>query len=172
MKIYDENLENEIRNPDLEKGRLESAKRLFAHHDEQKRVVHYEVMEGTITSACPEGLRKEVVDKPYRAAWDEFEDVQRYVPYTQDELDKISAAKKAEEEKKATEEAKRLEEEKAAKEREEAEKAAADAKKKQEAANAEKLARIDVIDAQVTYTALMTDTLIGDDSDTDTKTEE
>ena len=139
MKIYDEALKNEITEPDLEKGKLVDAKRLVAHHEEQQRVIHLEIMEGTDVFG---GLRHEVEDTPYKAAWDEYEDVQKYVPYTKAELDKIAADKKAEEERKAAEE------------------------------QAEKIARIDAIDAQVTYTAMMTDTLMVDETTESTGSEE
>ena len=110
MKIYDEHLENELKNVDLEKGHLEPARRLVAHHEALERQYHYEVMDGTVTDDCPEGLRREVEDVAAHEPWDEYEDVQRYVLYTEAELAKI--------------------------------------------------ARIDAIDAQVTYTAMMTDTLM------------
>lgn len=138
MAIYDESLENIIENPDLDKGRIESRKKFVKHHDEQKRKVKYEVMEGTITNSNPNGLRREIEITPYRAAYDEYEDVNVYVLYTEEEL------KQKEEEKK------RQEAEQAKKAQEEYEKAE----------TARKIARIDAIDAQVTYTAMMTDTLM------------
>ena len=146
MKIYDEALKNEITEPDLEKGKLVDAKRLVAHHEEQQRVIHLEIMEGTDVFG---GLRHEVEDTPYKAAWDEYENVQKYVPYTKAELDKIAADKKAEQ---------------AAKEAAEAARKEAEAKAQAEKEQAEKIARIDAIDAQVTYTAMMTDTLMVDET--------
>ena len=134
MKIYDETLEHELTDPDLTKGRLEDAQRTI-HHPAQPRKTHREVMPGTVTAARPAGLLGVVEDAPCRSAWDERENVQRYIPYTQDELDAMAAAEKAAQE-------------------------AAEAQARQDAENAAKLARIDAIDAQVTYTALMTDTLI------------
>lgn len=146
MKIYDEALENELETVDLEKGYLKIAQRLVQHHPEQQREIHYEVMEGTVTEDFPNGLRQEIVDKEYSAAWDEYEDVQRFIPYTEAELAEMAK-------KKAAEEAKRAEQEAAMKKAtEEAAKAAIE--------QAEKIARIDAIDAQVTYTAMMTDTLM------------
>lgn len=131
MAIYDESLENIIENPDLDKGRIESRKKFVKHHDEQKREVKYEVMEGTITNSNPNGLRREIEITPYRAAYDEYEDVNVYVLYTEEELKQ----KEAEQAKKAQEEYEKAE-------------------------TARKIARIDAIDAQVTYTAMMTDTLM------------
>lgn len=131
MKIYDAALETELQNPDLTRGRLETAQRVTVHHDAVPAFVRYEVMPGTVTADCPEGLRQEITT-PAQAAWDEYEEVQRYVPYTDAELAEIA-------------------------EKEQAEKAAAEQAAKEEAARrdaAEKMA------AQVTYTAMMTDTML------------
>lgn len=149
MEIYDESLENLIENPDLEKGYLVTVSRVSKHHDEQKQVVKYEIMEGTITEDHPDGLRREVIVTPYRAAYDEYETVQKYVLYTEEEL-----AQKAEEKK-------RLEEEEAARlqaEKEAAEQAAKEAE--EQAAKEQRIAKIDEIEAQILYTAMMTDTLM------------
>lgn len=153
MKIYDEHLENELKNVDLEKGHLEPARRLVAHHEALERQYHYEVMDGTVTDDCPEGLRREVEDVAAHEPWDEYEDVQRYVPYTEAELAKIAAEKQAEAERQAVIEAE-------AKKAQEKAQAKAEAEAKEKAEQAEKIARIDAIDAQVTYTAMMTDTLM------------
>lgn len=143
MKIYDETLNTELESPDLTLGRLEQARRLVAHHNAVERQYHYEVMEGTVTDECPEGLRREVEDVAAAAAWDEYEDVQRYVIYTDAELAEI--AKK-----------------------EQAEKAAAEAATKAaEQAAKEEAARRDAsekLNAQVTYTAMMTDTMLQEES--------
>lgn len=142
MKIYDETLKNELVNPDLNAGKLELAQRLVAHHDAVEEVWHYEVMKSTITEECPKGLRIAITDTPASDAWDEYETVQKYVLYTTQELAEI--------------EKKKAEEQEAIKQAE----AAAAAKAQAEAEQAEKIARIDAIDAQVTYTAMMTDTLM------------
>lgn len=139
MKIYDETLTTELESPDLTLGRLESARRLVAHHNAVERQYHYEVMEGTVTDECPEGLRREVEDVAAAAAWDEYEDVQRYVIYTDAELAEMAAKAQAE---KAAADA-------AAKAAEQAAKEAADRRDASEKLN-----------AQVTYTAMMTDTML------------
>ena len=157
MKIFDESLTTELENADLEKGRLEPARRLVEHHEAVERVFHYEVMEGTVSLENPKGLRHEVEDVAAKAAWDEWEDVQKYVPYTDDELAKIAADKKAEENRKAAE-AEEMRKMQEAAEAEAAAKAAA------EAEQAEKIARIDALDAQATYTAMMTDTLLEEET--------
>lgn len=139
MKIYDETLTNELESPDLTLGHLEQARRLVAHHNAVERQYHYEVMEGTVTDECPEGLRREVEDVAAAAAWDEYEEVQRYVLYTDAELAEI--AEKAQAEKAAADAA--------AKAAEQAAKEAADRRDASEKLN-----------AQVTYTAMMTDTML------------
>lgn len=139
MKIYDETLNTELESPDLTLGRLEQARRLVAHHNAVERQYHYEVMEGTVTDECPEGLRREVEDVAAAAAWDEYEDVQRYVIYTDAELVEMAAKAQAE---KAVADA-------AAKAAEQAAKEAADRRDASEKLN-----------AQVTYTAMMTDTML------------
>ena len=138
MKIYDEALETELQNPDLTRGKLETAQRVTVHHDAVPASVRYEVMADTITSDCPDGLRQEITT-PAQAAWDEYEDVQRYVPYTEAELAEIAA--KAEAEKAAAEVAAK----------------AAEQAAKEEAARRDAAEKLN---AQVTYTAMMTDTLL------------
>lgn len=135
MKIYDAALEHELLNPDLTLGKLETAQRVTVHHEAVPASVRYEVMAGTITDDCPNGLRQEITT-PAQAAYDEYEEVQRYVPYTDAELAEI--AEKAQAEKTSAEQAAKEEE------------ARRDA--------AEKL------NAQVTYTAMMTNTLLTQES--------
>ena len=136
MKIYDVALECELQNPDLTRGKLETARRVTVHHDAVPASVRYEVMPGTVTADCPEGLRQEITT-PAQEAWDEYEEVQRYVPYTDAELAEI------------------------------AEKAAADAAAKaaEKAAKEEAASRdaAEKLNAHVTYTAMMTDTLLAEE---------
>ena len=141
MKIYDADLLNELQKPDLTRGKLESARRVTVHHDAVPASVRYEVMPGTVTADCPEGLRQEITT-PEQAARDEYEEVQRYVPYTDAEIAEI--AEKAQAEKAAADAAAKA-----------AEKAAKEEEARRDAA--EKL------NAQVTYTAMMTDTLLAEE---------
>lgn len=138
MKIYDADILHELQNPDLTRGKLETAQRVTVHHDAVPASVRYEVMADTITADCPEGLRQEITT-PAQAEWDEYEEVQRYVLYTDAELAEIA-------------------------EKEQAEKAAAEAAAKAaEEAAKEESARRDAAEkmaAQVTYTAMMTDTML------------
>lgn len=138
MKIYDEALEHELQNPDLTRGKLETAQRVTVHHDAVPASVRYEVMPGTVTADCPEGLRQEITT-PAQEAWDEYEDVQRYVPYTDAEL--VEMAAKAEAEKAAAEAAAK----------------AAEQAAKEEAARRDAAEKLN---AQVMYTAMMTDTML------------
>ena len=138
MKIYDADLLHELQNPDLTRGKLESARRVTVHHEAVPASVRYEVMPGTVTADCPEGLRQEITT-PAQEAYDEYEEVQRYVLYTDAELAEIA-------------------------EKEQAEKAAAEAAAKaaEQAAKAEAARRdaAEKMNAQVAYTAMMTDTML------------
>lgn len=138
MKIYDAALEHELLNPDMTLGKLETAQRVTVHHEAVPASVRYDLMADTITADCPNGLRQEITT-PAQDAWDEYEEVQRYVPYTDAELAEIA-------------------------EKTQAEKAAADAAAKaSEQAAKEEEARRDAaekLNAQVTYTAMMTGTML------------
>lgn len=142
MKIYDAALEHELQNPDLTLGKLETAQRVTVHHEAVPASVRYEVMTGTVTADCPDGLRKEIVTLAHDA-WDEYEEVQRYVPYTDAELAEI--AEKAQAEKAAAD---------------------ADAKASEQAAKEEEARRdaAEKLNAQVTYTAMMTGTMLPDEN--------
>lgn len=88
MKIVDEN-GIEIESPDLEKGHLKEDVLLIKHHEAIKgveEVGHYEVV-----AEYPNGGKDVawVVDVPgveAQEAWDEFEDVLRYIKFTELEL--------------------------------------------------------------------------------------
>lgn len=116
MRILDIN-GNEIINPDLSLGHLENDKIFVAHHEAVDAVSeqgHYEVV-----AEYPETGGKDVewiidvqaVDA--QEAWDEYEDVMRYVLYTDEELKELN-----------------------------------------------KPTQLDIIEAQVAYTAMMTNTLL------------
>ena len=116
MKIYDEITKKELTAPDESKGYLYESQIKTGMTEDA-----YEVMVGTVTEDCPNGLRRLI---PGHAV---FEACQFYHTYTDEEI-------------------KRMEEQAAAEQ----------AAKDREA----KIAMIDSIDAQVTYTAMMTDTLM------------
>ena len=128
MKTYDEHTGAELSAPDLAAGYLYPGQRCIAHHKATEAATHLEVMPGTETLNGGKGLRRVVVDEPARPAWDEYEDVQYYHPYTAQELAERAAQ--------------------------------ADAEAAAQKAQADATARLDKIDAQSFYTAMMTDTLL------------
>lgn len=116
MKIYDEITKEELTAPDESKGYLYDSQIKTGMTEDA-----YEVMVGTVTEDCPNGLRRLI---PGHAV---FEACQFYHTYTDEEIKRMEEQAAAEQ---------------AAKDRE------------------ERIGRIDSIDAQVTYTAMMTDTLM------------
>nr|DAO54329.1 MAG TPA: hypothetical protein [Caudoviricetes sp.] len=116
MKIYDEITKEELTAPDESKGYLYESQIKTGMTEDT-----YEVMEGTVTEDCPNGLRRLI---PGHAV---YEACQFYHTYTDEEIKRMEEQAAAEQ---------------AAKDRE------------------ERIGRIDSIDAQVTYTAMMTDTLM------------
>lgn len=96
MKIYDKN-DNPIKNPDLTLGYLTPDKRLIAHHEAVEAVA--EVWHHEVTKVYPNGGKevKRVIDvpaTPAKDAWDEFEDIQRYIEYTTDQMAAMARAKR------------------------------------------------------------------------------
>ena len=92
MRIINE-LNIEIYQPDLKLGKLVKDRLFVAHHDATEYVPekwHYELLR-----EYPNGGRdyRKVVDAPgvmAKDAWDEYEEVYRYVLYTDKELAEIS----------------------------------------------------------------------------------
>ena len=93
MRILDLN-GMELEKPDLSLGYLTEEEILISHHEAVEAVAeqwHYE------TAAVYEnGGRdvKKVIDIPgveAKDAWDEYETVQRYIPYTDEELEAMNA---------------------------------------------------------------------------------
>lgn len=93
MRIIDIN-GNEITSPDLNLGKMVEEQIFVAHHEAIEAVEeqwHYEVI-----AEYPNGGKdvKRVIDIPAvepKDAWDEYETVQRYMPYTEEELAEIEA---------------------------------------------------------------------------------
>lgn len=75
MTIYDELTGAELTAPDETKGYLYTGQRMARHVPE-----HDEIMEGTVTPACPSGYRHRI------PAHDEYEPCQYYHAYTSEEL--------------------------------------------------------------------------------------
>lgn len=92
MRILDEN-NLVVDNPDYSAGYVRPEKLLIAHHDAVNAVEeqwHYETVK-----EYPNGGKdlEKVVDVPgveASHAWDEYEDILRYIRYTPDELEDIA----------------------------------------------------------------------------------
>lgn len=88
MRILDEN-GAVLDSPNLETGYLLPEKRLIAHHPAQpgtEEVGHYEV-----TAEYPNGGKDvqwivDIPGVPAKDAWDEYEDILRFIPYSPEEL--------------------------------------------------------------------------------------
>ena len=102
MRILDENnIELTEEEVNLELGYLKPESIVSVHHEateETKEVGHYEVI-----AEYPNGGKDVawIIDVPgieAKEAWDEYEDIQRYVLYTEEELTARDAEKKAKEE--------------------------------------------------------------------------
>lgn len=105
MKIYDDLTGEEILNPDLSAGYLYNGRKVVGYEEDS-----YEIMEGTVTENCPEGLKRIVPGHNI------YENCQFYHTYTDAEI--------AERNKPTLDD------------------------------------RITTVEAQATYTAMMTDTLM------------
>lgn len=163
MKIYDEITKEEItREIDSSKGYTYDSRIVTGHVDEKSVI-----MEGSVSELWPDGMTEII------PGYDVYKDCLYYHAYTEKELKAIQDEK----DRLAKEEADRLAaeqaEEKRRKEAEEAAEAAAKAQAEASRIQAEKekswntgLDKINEIDAQITYTAMMTNTLLNDESDT------
>ena len=95
MRILDEN-NVEITSPDLTLGHRVEGEVFVAHHPAVEAVReqwHYET-----TATYPNGGKdvQKVVDVPgveAKEAWDEYETIKRYVPYTEEELAALEEAR-------------------------------------------------------------------------------
>lgn len=109
MRILDES-NNEITEPNLDLGYLKAESLFVTHHEaipERERIerIDYE----NPIKVYPNGgkIVGTIVEQEYQAAqdaWDEYEDIQRYILYTEDELKAIEERKKAEEQARKEEE--------------------------------------------------------------------
>lgn len=88
MRILDEN-DIEIISPDYEKGYLKPDSLFIIHHEAKEAVEeqgHWEVI-----AEYPNGGKDvdwviDIPGEPAKEAWDEYEDIQRFVKYTESEL--------------------------------------------------------------------------------------
>ena len=86
----------ELENPDLSLGYLTEEEILISHHEAVEAAAeqwHYETI-----AEYPNGGKdvKKIVDIPgveAQDAWDEYETIQRYVPYTEEELAAMEEAR-------------------------------------------------------------------------------
>jgi hypothetical protein len=103
MRILDEN-DQEVVDPDLDLGHLEPDKLFIAHHEEipEKLPVKKIDYDNPYYVGSNGGKLVNTIEvspyQPYEPAWDEYEDILRYILYTEEELAEIEAQKKAEEE--------------------------------------------------------------------------
>ena len=91
MKVYDETKSYELTVYDLEQGRLIPDKLFIAHHPEQAEipaVKHREVKRFPNGGASAEWVI-DVPAVPAKPAWDEYEDIAVYVPFTEEQLQEI-----------------------------------------------------------------------------------
>lgn len=89
MKVYNQEKTQEISNYDLTKGYLVSDKMFKEHHEAVE--AEEAVYERVLIEEYPSGGKeyKMVIVTPAtepKEAWDEYEDIQVYIPYTETEL--------------------------------------------------------------------------------------
>lgn len=82
MRIFNKEKTAELFNVDLSSGRLVPSKLLIAHHDYVPVKYHREAYINE--DGYPDC--RIVIDSPSRNAYDEYEDIQVYVPYTSAEI--------------------------------------------------------------------------------------
>lgn len=93
MRVFNEDKTQELKEYDLNKGHLKLDKLFIRHHEaveEIKEQWHYETI-----AEYPNGGRdvSKVIDVPYQApqeAFDEYEDIYVYIPYTSEELEELN----------------------------------------------------------------------------------
>ena len=93
----------EIESPDESLGRLVADRLLIAHHEaepERRRVEVFDYDNPVYVAPNGGKIVNTIVEREYsppKDAWDEYEDVLRYVPYTPDELAAMEAERIAQE---------------------------------------------------------------------------
>lgn len=89
MKIYDITKTYEIENPDLEKGYLRVDNRVVAYHPYQPKIVeigHYETIKEYANGGKDVKWVVDIQGQEEKEAYEETEEVEVYVPYTEKEL--------------------------------------------------------------------------------------
>ena len=93
MRILDEN-NVEITNPDLSLGHLVEEEVFVAHHPAVEEVPeqwHYETVNDYLNGGKDVVKVIDVPGVEAKDAWDEYETIKRYVPYTEEELAALEA---------------------------------------------------------------------------------
>ena len=93
MRVFNEDKTQELKEYALNKGHLKLDKLFIRHHEaveEIKEQWHYETI-----AEYPNGGKdvSKVIDVPYQApqeAFDEYEDIYVYIPYTYEELEELN----------------------------------------------------------------------------------
>ena len=93
MRVFNKDKTQELKEYDLNKGHLKLDKLFIRHHEaveEIKEQWHYETI-----AEYPNGGKdvSKVIDVPYQApqeAFDEYEDIYVYIPYTYEELEELN----------------------------------------------------------------------------------
>ena len=116
----------EVQNPNTDLGYLEAGKLLVEHHEavEHQDAEYEETLQEEYDNGGKLYVRTLVSPEvPAQDAWDEYENVMFYIPYTEEELAEIEAKKQAAIEAQQQKEQERLEQERLEQERLEQEKA-------------------------------------------------
>ena len=95
MKIFDEN-NIEIQNPDYEKGYLKEDSLFIMHHEAIEAVEeqgHWETIAEYPNGGKDVAWVVDVAGVKAEEAWDEYETIFRYIPYTPEQLAEIEAEK-------------------------------------------------------------------------------
>lgn len=91
MRIFDENKTNELTEYDLDKGYLKPDKLLISHHEAVEAVqgkFHYETIKEYPNGGKDVKKVWDIEPKPAKEAYDEYEDINVYIPYTEKELER------------------------------------------------------------------------------------
>lgn len=89
MRVFDESKTRELTEYDLSAGYLKPDKRFIAHHEATEAVegqFHYETIKEYPNGGKDVKKVWDVQPQEAREAWDEYEDIQVYIPYTQEQI--------------------------------------------------------------------------------------
>lgn len=94
LKIYNEAKTEILNDYDLELGCLKADRIFIAHHEATEEIQEQSHIE--VIAEYPNGGKdvKEVIDVPYspaKEAWDEYEDIKVYIPYSKKELERMQS---------------------------------------------------------------------------------